>query len=490
MKKLKLFLKKNWFLVGVFLIFALSAFFRFYQYEDRWGLAYDQAQFAILARYSVETFQLPLLGPFSSGGEWYWLVMLGTIIYPFSLIAPWVFLTFLTTVSVLLMIILGKEMVDKKFGLMVGLIMAVSTAQVAQSTNLTNQTPIIIFSTLSVIAALRYLQQKKLRYVFFQSLCIGVASAIHIQAVALAPFILFTFILGRVPLKIGIMLVFIGLFIPWIPVLIADSQNNFYNTLSMATYFSSDQAKVSYEVLGRRWLTFLGYFIPLSWARITGGSIIISYGIIILLIITIGKMLVKRTITREWLVIISSTMAMIAILRYIRTPLFDSFLIFLHPFIFLLTGIAIQNVFRYKKVIGIMSLVIILAGSMILSIKDIWGATNYTAKRAASWRGQLIEKYPTKKFAVYDFLNGTGSISLPLVLFLNEHGKIDDKGLKIGIVIATSGAEFQHPVISGDKTGYQVLNLDSSKSAELKQSGWVFINPSEIYNSTEGWYKK
>ena len=77
-----------------------------------------------------------------------------------------------------------------------------------------------------------------------------------------------------------------------------------------------------------------------------------------------------------------------------------------------------------------------------------------------------------------------------MVLFLNEHGKIDDKGLKIGIVIATSGAEFQHPVISGDKTGYQVLNLDSSKSAELKQSGWVFINPSEIYNSTEGWYKK
>src|SRR3990167_10123879 len=106
MKKLKLFLKKNWFLVGVFLIFALSAFFRFYQYEDRWGLAYDQAQFAILARYSVETFQLPLLGPFSSGGpfqtggEWYWILMLGTTAYPSLVISPWIFLTLISLLAV------------------------------------------------------------------------------------------------------------------------------------------------------------------------------------------------------------------------------------------------------------------------------------------------------------------------------------------------------------------------------------------------------
>lgn len=78
--------------------------------------------------------------------------------------------------------------------------------------------------------------------------------------------------------------------------------------------------------------------------------------------------------------------------------------------------------------------------------------------------------------------------SLPLALFLDRDKRIDDRGLKIGLTIATSGSQFKHPVILGDRGGYQILDLNSSTSAELSTEGWVFVNPSQIYHSTQEWY--
>ena len=71
-----------------FVIIVVAVFFRFYRYEERWGLAHDQAAFAITGRYALSKHVLPLMGPFSSGGPfqtsgtWYWFVMIGTAIFP------------------------------------------------------------------------------------------------------------------------------------------------------------------------------------------------------------------------------------------------------------------------------------------------------------------------------------------------------------------------------------------------------------------------
>ena len=145
MKKIKLFLKSHRFGVCVFFILIFATVLRFYNYENRWGLAYDQAHDSIVARYALENYKTPLVGPFSSagpfqtGGEWYWFIMVATVFYPNAVITPWVVLTLLHVLFVLLIIFVGKELVNKKFGLIVGLLATVSTAQIAQATNLTNQ---------------------------------------------------------------------------------------------------------------------------------------------------------------------------------------------------------------------------------------------------------------------------------------------------------------------------------------------------------------
>ena len=71
--------------------------------------------------------------------------MLGTVLFPFSIIGPWIFITFIYVLFVYLIILLARELIDKTFALIVGLLTAVSTAQIAQAVSLTNQSPQAIF---------------------------------------------------------------------------------------------------------------------------------------------------------------------------------------------------------------------------------------------------------------------------------------------------------------------------------------------------------
>ena len=100
------------------------------------------------------------------------------------------------------------------------------------------------------------------------------------------------------------------------------------------------------------------------------------------------------------------------------------------------------------------------------------------------------KNFPNHKLAIYDFKNKTGGATLPLVLFLYANKKIDDGGIKLGVVIATSGAQFKYPIVFGDKEGYKILNLNNSNNTQLRNEGWIFINPSQVYKSTEDWYSK
>lgn len=482
------FFQKRGFKVWIILIVVLAAFLRFYNYPQRFGLAHDQAAFAITARHALEFLQLPLLGPFSSGGpfqtggEWYWLIMLGTVLYPPAVILPWVFLTALTVLAVFLMIILGKELINKPFGLILGLLTAISTAQITQSTNLTNQTPIIIFSVLALFFMVKYLKTKKIRFLFWQSLAIGIASSIHIQGVALISLVLLTYLFANSFWKRGILLIISGLLIPWIPVLIADSQNSFYNTKNILTYYSSSQGQVPYEVLGRRWLTFITDFMPRSWGFIVGGSKLAGAVSMLFVAGAVVFSFFKKTLSKQLVVIILSTLFMFAILRYTRTPLFESFFVFLHPFIIVVTGWVLYLIMQQKKALGILIFIVVVFLTLKQDWPEIKGSTNYTPKEANSAKEKLVGLFPNGKFTIYDYQFKTTISSLSLVLFLSADNKISDSGQKIGI----TNIQQDLPIID-KREGYTMFDLSDVGEPEIKK--WALMNPSEIYHSTQTWYK-
>ena len=496
MKKIKLFLKSHRFGVCVFFILIFATVLRFYNYENRWGLAYDQAHDSIVARYALENYKTPLVGPFSSagpfqtGGEWYWFIMVATVFYPNAVITPWVVLTLLHVLFVLLIIFVGKELVNEKFGLIVGLLATVSTAQIAQATNLTNQSPLAIVSLCAIWSMIIYVKTKKLKYLFLLALFVSLASTIHLQGAALIILVPITIIFTRPPLIKGIIVLLFGIFIPLIPLILFDMQNNFVNSHSMLKYYLYDQYKISLDVLGRRWLTFLGIFLPNAWSHIIGGNLILGYIIMILSGVAIVYNFLKSQLSKEWYILIISFLGMLVLVRYIRAPLFDSFIVFTHPFILLFTALAIFSICKKNVLIGLSFMLLIAIGSFFKDIKEIKLATNYLAPWSREQEKVLIRNFPNHKFAIYDFKNKTGGVSLPLVLFLNVDKKIDDEGIKLGVVISTNGAQFKYPIVFGDKEGYKILNLNNSNNTQLRNEGWVFVNPSKVYKSTEEWHSK
>ncbi|MDO8269621.1 MAG: glycosyltransferase family 39 protein [Candidatus Levybacteria bacterium] len=480
-------------------ILFVASILRFLNYSNRWALAYDQAWFAVIARHALETLQLPLLGPFASGGpfqtggEWFWIVMVGVLINPFSVISPWIFITLLSILQVYLLFFLGKQFISRNFGYVVAILGAVSTSQTLQATNLTNQMTASIFATLFLIFFLQHIKTRKKIYLLLLGLSVGLSSSIHLQGILLLPALLIAVIFAKIIKPREILLIGFGLLLPWIPVLISDSNNNFYNTLNMFNYAFMSQGQVSYEMLGRRWLTFVGIFIPSSWGRIIGGFPVFGYAEIVLVALISVKLLLAKSIKREWWIILLSLVAMIICLRYIRTPIYENYITFLHPFIFLITGLMIWEFFKIKRLIGILVLSGIVFSSIIATMIDIRGSSNVTAIKAAQYRDILKSKFPGSKFALYDYKYKSGHRSLPLVYFLQTERLLDNNGQKIGAVQAALGEQILfvgHKALFGKLGDFQLYDLSASSSSVLEKHGWSPVNPSFIYNSVQYWYKK
>jgi len=487
---------KHWFLVSAIILLSLAAYLRFYDYGQRWGLAYDQAYSAVLARYALEAFKLPLVGPFSSagafqtGGEWYWFVMLGTLINPSWIISPWLFLTFTYVVFVYLLIILGKELINKEFGLLVGALSVVSTAEIAQSVNLTNQSPLAIISLFSIWSMVRYIKTKKLKYLFLLGFAVSLAISFHLQGAALLIFVLITIIFGRIFNFKGLLAILAGFFIPMLPILLFDLQNNFTNLRNVIQYYFHDQYKISLDVLGRRWLTYAGVFWPNSWANIIGGNKIISFITFAALAWVLIDNFIKKTISKEWQIIIVSFIGIVTLIRYTRTPLFDSYLVFLHPFVFLLVGFSIFSLYKKNIFIGLGILLIVLAGSLHRDFLEFKTVQNYSAVEVNRTINDLFKKFPNKKFSIYTYKYKDADKNLILVLYLMTKNKISNNGRRIGIIVQNNSEHFDYAVINGVKGNYQLLDLQSSSPEQLPKLNWGRLNPEDVYQSTEQWYHK
>jgi hypothetical protein len=494
MKNYITFLKKHQYLIALILIIFLAIFLRFINYENRWGLAYDQAHDALLARYALSKHLLPLLGPFSSGGpfqtggEWYWFIMLGTIVFPWATLTPWIFLTILYVFFVAGMWYLGSKIGGKTYALMLGLLAAVSPAQITQGLNLTNQSPQSLIALLALWCSYEFLTTQKRLYLFFLAFFIGLGSSIHLQAIALLPLLIMTLVFNGIPRLYDLLLIPLGILIPWMPVFLTDITREFANTKNMIQYYLHDQYKISLEVLGRRWKTYAGVFIPKQWSYIIGGYPIFGYVFILLTGVVTLISLIKKTLPKIILITLLSTLCSIGILRYTRTPLFESYLVFLHPFILILSAWGIFSLWKKNYYAGLVLLVLVVGNSLAFDRSLIVSATNFTAKVTDERLASLVKQYPGEKFTIYTYHYKWVDANAPLVLRLETKRLLSPSGKKVGLVIATRSGEFTFKIMRGSEVGYELLDLNSSSSAQLEKAGWSELSPESIYRETQEWY--
>jgi len=490
------FLQKHWYGISICLILLIAAAFRFYGYDHRWGLAYDQAHDVIVAREAIRQHKLPQLGPFSSAGpfvtgpEWYWFIMFGTFFFPNSIMSPWIFLTICFVAAVYWMISAGKELNGKLLGIIAGLLTAFSPSQIAQSLNVTNQAPLSLFSIGAIWCMIKYFHSSKGYYLFFQALFVALGINTHLQGVLLIPLLLLT-IFSKIPSFKTLCFTAAAFILPFLPLLLFDLGHHFYDSHNMLKYYFHDQYKISLDQLGRNWRTYLGIFWPRSISYIIGGYMFTGYITVIFIVIVFFYSLIAKFITKEMAVLFASLFVAAVFMRYTRTPLFDSYLMFLNPWILCITAWTIYYLFRKIKILGLALLVLLLFGSAFRVVSDVKSASNLTASRSVSWVNSLSKKFPDKKFAVYDYQYKTGGESVPLSLFLDANQLISDSGIRIGVAVATTEAQMKEQQKAfPQKLGYRLFILNSSStSAELKKHQWILVNPMAIYHNTEEWYQ-
>lgn len=485
-------MNKRTFLIILFCITALGFLLRFWNYGGRYGLAYDQAHDAIVAREAIRQGKIPLVGPFSSAGPfqtagtWYWLLMVPTALYPYSVLSPWIFLTFCSVLLIIGMGFFGKYLEGVWFGLLLAALTAVSTAQIDQSINLTNQTPIPFFSFLTIVFAVLYLKSKKLRLAFLMGFFAAFAASIHLQGMSLGILVFLALLLsGKAGLR-SFIAAAIGAVIPIIPLFVWDISNDFVNIKNMLYYYRYDQFNISLDVLGRRWLTYINDFWPREWSHIIGGFPYIAIAIAIIVILFFVYYLWKRTFPLHWLLLFISFFFMVVLVRYTRVPIFASFITFMHPFVLLITGWGIYKLIKHVPSVGYLFLVCVLMGTLWkTSIEAFAPRVNWTEKTAKEIRQMLVARYPNEKFAVYDYNYEGRQRSVPYVLFLDEANLLSDGGRRIGFIGSKEQGRLQTDSIPWE--GEFISDLTSSSSATLLHDGWVLVNSSEIYSSTEEW---
>jgi hypothetical protein len=495
-EKIKQFFKKKSFTLFFLGIIFLSIFLRFFRFPDRYGFALDQSHDMLVAQYALQIHSLPLLGPFSSagpfqtGGEWYWIIMLGMILFHGIFLGPWIFTALLSVAFVIIIVFLGEILMGKKFGLVVGLLSAVSVAEISQSVNLTNQAPIAFFSLLSLYFSILYLQKKSSLFLFFTGIFIATAFTIHLQGVLLLLLLPPLFIFSGVPSIKSIVFLLTGIFLPCLPIFIFDVYHGFTNINHMLYYYRYDQYHISFEVLGRRWLTYLGVFIPHAWGYIISDTTFMGYPIILYLLFLFPYLFFKQHVASSWKYISITTILMLFALRYTRTPLFASYLMFLHPFIILLTGYVIFFLIQKTRFIGLLLLIIIVFISIKSTISEALSSVDTTPILADKWMKKIQMHFPKKQFSLYDFQYKHTNNSFPLVVFLSQAHLISENGIKLGIDSASTSASNTYPVILDEKNdGIEVINLNSLTKKTLANKDWGPVNPSTIYNQTENWYK-
>lgn len=493
MQRYKKFILEHWFAIAICVILCLAIFLRFYNYHNRWGLAYDQARDVIVAREALRIGKIPLIGPFASAGQfvygpqWFWILMGMVLVYPPLVIVPWVIQTLLYVLIVLIMIEIGREIDSKLMALILGFVTAISSEQISQSTNLTSPSMVGIFAVLALYFFIKYLKYKKNSQAFWMAFIIAISINIHFQAIGLLCLIPIAFIFdSNKNLKKAFVLL-IGTLIPFIPLIIFDISNNFFESRNWIDYFINGQYRV---YVPNRWLTYLGIYLPTSWAKILGGEKLFGYLFMFFLPILFSFSFLRRKLNKTLLAVLISFLAIIIMLRYYRGERIDSNLIFIQPFILVLSVWIISQFYRLNRILGIGLLVVISFFTLRFDLLQIKNSENFTAVEVNVWKESLLKKLPNNKFAFYDLEYAHGNKVLPLVLSLESINKIDDKGIKLGFFIATSKTDFKYPSVVGNRGGYQVLNINNATNKRLENEKWAFVNPSQIYKSTVEWYKK
>lgn len=424
-------------------ILLLSFFLRIYRFENRVFIIGDGARDILVARGALQEKIIPQIssfsstGPFVFGPHYYWLLMAVYAISPQS----WsIFFYFLILQSVLLVFILvktGELIWNKKFGLFLGLVSAVSPVLISRSVGIVQYVIMGFLTAVSLYYLVKFLKVNKSIFAFWNGFWTAIAIMMHFQAMGLLIMSLAFLVSPRTTREKvkSASSYFLGLILPCVSFIFWDASQNFANARNFLDYVLIGQNRI---YVANRWTWHIFKFWPKYAASLFGGQNIIG-GIILYFSLGLCVFLAlcgKLNKIMKYLLLFF--LFFYIYLRFYKGEKSEGYLAFIQPLTIVVITYGLFWLSRFKKLFFIVLTIIVFF--TILSTREYYASQNVNQFRELSATVSSLEKATgAKKFAVYDFADiknqtQTWQVSDALSVFLGSVHKLDfENGYKVGL---------------------------------------------------------
>lgn len=479
----------------LFIIILIGFFLRVYNYPLRYSLGEETVRDAVVGIESAREVQLPLTGAFSSLGPFtfgplytYQLALAAFVLRLPN--APWIYFTFISVLYIFVIYKIGELLVNKKFGLLLAFIAALSPAQIISATHLTSHNNTNIFAVLTIWIFLK-IMKKNISYWwgFLLGISLGFGMNLHYQMTGL--FVLVFLLLFYKPKRFFYFITSTaGIFVTFIPLLMFELNNHWFNLRNMLYYIQFGRKAI---YVPNRWLFYLRDFWPAFWSDAFGVPVALGYVLILISLLVFVYLFYKKKLTVFFGSLILCFLINFVLLRYYWGPRFFGYLNFLRPFVFIFTAYSFYYIYQFKfaKYIALLlfSSIYFFAYPRIIDglQKDPFTLSMYQSIFL------LEKKYPNDKFSLLGCSNkyrgSYNSQTFSMAFLLDKDKRLSNSGRKIGLIsqeCLKPKATALSPVI--EQTNLQDFSLSSDKY--LESIGWKRVNFQSIYELNARWWFK
>ena len=471
-------------------ILVLAAGFRFYRFTDRYSLWSDQARDALVGRVSLAQGVLPLIGSFSSAGPftfgpyWYWYSALMSFIIP-THFGYWIGMGIASLAMVAALLYLGEKIGGPLMSLTAGILGAISFSQLQSSLGSTQHSMVGVIVTFFLLSLYFYLKSGSAIRLFLASFLLGLATNFHYQAIYLIPMLVIAMVVRR-PTLVGLVSAAVGIFLPFIPLLVFDMRHDWWNLTRIIDYYRFGQYRI---YVPNRWLTYAGLFWPRFWAKTAGGHLIISYILMLGVGLSFLIKLMRRNLDRFLFVMGTGFLAAIVWFRYFRGERYEGYAVYSQPLILLFTAWFLTTMMKKSRVLGLLLLLVVFLGSL----SAVWQDRSYrnAYPQLRSMKVALGEMMPGSAYAVYDQEFRTSGCSISLSLLLDDDQQSTSDGQPVGLCQEEYCPQTGTTLMSEDVSAFtcRLVDLRGVPEERLQQEHWVLLSPEEVHRMTVEWWK-
>ena len=474
-------------------ILFIALFLRLFHFSQRFGFGSDDSRDIMLTWQIVQHHIYPFVGSFSSagpflfGGNYYLLLAFSYVIFPFTIFAPQFFLVLLGIIAIGVLYFIGKELLGSVFGFLLMTLGVFSPHLITRSIGI-SQHSFVWIGTIFLIYCLILLWKKQMTiFALLAGFFLGMDLGLHYQSLNLLILFLFPFLLPNVSFLKKVTYLFcmlFGFFIIIGPIVYWDSKQSYANMRNILDYFLIGEYRI---YVPNSWRLYLLHFLPNFWANEFGGSYVLGFFEMIIGIIFAVYAILKRDTPLVLKFFFIVTGILLIINRYYRGERSEGYLLYLTPFLLLLSAYAFFIIGKFIWQKGIFGRIFLILFSFLMFWTNFQAILPFFSSQSdivqVQNAAQMLEKQYPQGILVYDYHWLSPDNSYPLAMMVRFAGKETGNGYKVGVVAANKPLP-PHTKILMQMRGTNLIDLSK---VSISKKNWYFVNSQAFFKEYQTW---